>query len=454
MSDSSSDSKELRPYAARSGADWTRREATHLLRRTQYGATSAEIDRAITEGLDRTLDRLLTRQPETAEFESAERLLRRTAFDTGSIDDLKAWWLYRMLNTANPLVEKMSLFWHSHFATSNDKVKSVPFMAAQNDLIRTQALGNFRELLHGMARDVAMLIWLDSNANRKRQPNENFAREVMELFSLDVGHYTEQDIKEAARAFSGWHVREDRFWFNTLQHDDSDKTVLGRTGNLDGNDVIDLCLAQPACPEFLARKLLRNFALPAPSPEQVSALAGSIRKHDFRMAPVLRELLRSELFFSPEARSTLLKSPLDLVLGAHHTLETHANLTTTARVLADLGQDVFAPPTVKGWDGGRLWISSTSMLQRANFVAELATGNRFGSIGAEALDPPATTDKAVAGAPDAVVRHFAELLLNQELLPDVESKLSHFLQQPLGSREQQLRGMIQVIMSMPEFQLI
>ena len=144
-----------------------------------------------------------------------------------------------MLHSANPIVEKMSLFWHNHFATSYAKVQSVEHMAAQNDLIRRTAVGSFRQLLAGMSRDVAMLIWLDGNANRKRHANENFAREVLELFSLGLGNYTERDIKEAARAFTGWHVREDRFWFNKRQHDSASKSLLGRSGNFDGDDVID-----------------------------------------------------------------------------------------------------------------------------------------------------------------------------------------------------------------------
>lgn len=438
----------LKPHQPGPGG-WTRREATHLLWRTQLGATHAEIEAATTTGLEKTLERLTTPQPESESFVSADTLLRRTAFDTGGIADLKAWWLYRMLNSVNPLVEKMSLVWHSHFATSNAKVQSVPYMADQNDLIRRHATGNFRPLLRGMARDVAMLVWLDGNANRKRQPNENFAREVMELFSLDVGNYTEHDIKEAARAFSGWQVREGKFWFNELQHDTGTKTVFGTSGNLNGDDVIDLCLTQPACPRFLARKLLRAFVIPTPPAELVDGLAERIRHHDFEMAPVLRELLSSRVFFSPEARSALIKGPVELMLGAYRSLEVHAKLATTIPLLASLGQDVFEPPTVKGWDGGRLWISSTSMLQRANFAAELAMGNRLGMIPVEALS------NSVAGSesPEAIVRHFADLLLNRELDSDVTARLVAFLNQSEGSREQRLRGVIQLVMTMPEFQL-
>ncbi len=450
MSDSKSAGEAFRPYDSEANGGWTRSDATHLLWRTQYGATHAEIEEAFAAGLQKTLDSRLTPQPESAQFQSAEELLRRTAFDTGSIGDLKAWWLYRMLNSANPLVEKMSLFWHSHFATSNAKVQSVPHMAAQNDLLRAHATGSFRQLLHGMARDVAMLVWLDGTANRKRQPNENFAREVMELFSLDVGHYTERDIKEAARAFSGWQVREGKFWFNPLQHDSGNKMVFGKTGNLDGDDVVDLCLAQEACPRFLAYKLLRTFVISAPDADLIDGLAQRIRFHDFVMAPILRELFGSQLFFSPEARNAIIKSPVELVLGAFRSLESHPNLAAAVPLLAGLGQDVLEPPTVKGWDGGRLWISSTSMLQRSNFAVELATGNRLGTI----ADPDRSVAQGALDNPQDCVRHYGDLLLNRELESDVIARLAGFMSQAQGNRDQRIRGVIQLIMTMPEFQLV
>ena len=450
MSDSKTAAESFRPYDPQAHGGWTRADATHLLWRTQYGATHAEIEEAFAAGLQKTLERRVTVQPESARFQEAEQLLRRTAYDTGSIGDLKSWWLYRMLNSANPLVEKMALMWHSHFATSNAKVNSVPHMAAQNDLIRAHATGSFRKLLHGMARDVAMLVWLDGTANRKRQPNENFAREVMELFSLDVGHYTERDIKEAARAFSGWQVREGKFWFNPLQHDAGNKTVFGKTGDFDGDQIVDLCLAQDACPRFLAYKILRAFVVGSPEAGLVDALAQRIRFHDFEMAPVLRELFGSEAFFSSESRNALIKSPVELVLGAQHSLESHPNLAAAVPLLASLGQDIFEPPTVKGWDGGRLWISSTSMLQRANFAAELATGNRLGTI----ADPQRTVAQASLESPETCVRYYGKLLLNKDLDPDVIARLAGFMSQAQGNRDQRIRGVVQLIMAMPEFQLV
>ncbi len=412
---------------------WTRRDAAHLLWRTQCGASEAEVPRAFGEGLEKTLDRLLTPPAEDAAFSETAALLRQTAGDADNIEPLKTWWLYRMTAGPSPLTEKLCLFWHNLFATSNVKVRSARHMGAQNDLIRTHALGDFKEMLAGMARDVAMLIWLDGNANRVRSPNENFAREVMELFTLGVGNYTEADIKEAARAFTGWHMRNESFWFNRLQHDTGTKKLFGESGNLDGGDVLRLCLKHEACPRFLAVRLLKEFVMPHPDESAVTAVAGSIREHDFRMTPVLRELLGSQLFFSAAARHCLIKSPVQFVLGTYRALGVRPNLKTTAQIIAALGQDLFQPPTVKGWEGGRLWITSATLLQRANFAASLTTSETYGNI----------------SAPLTSVEQLAELLLARDA--DLASAVS-FFSKASGSRDDRTRGALQLILTMPEFQ--
>ena len=335
----------LAPYTPDNGEQvWTRREATHLLWRTASGASHDEISRVVDDGLAKTLDRLLSPQSETEEFVATERLLHRTATASGNINALKHWWLYRMLYSANPLAEKMTLFWHNHFATSNAKVRSTEKMEVQNALIRKHALGSFRRLFQEMARDVAMLVWLDGNANRKRHPNENFAREVMELFSLGVGNYSENDIQEAARAFTGWHVREDAFWFNDNQHDPSTKTVLGKSGPFKGDDILDLCLEQPACARHLAKKLLNAFVQLNPDIALIDALAESIRRHDFEMKPILRELFGSRAFFASPARQTLIKSPADLIVSAFRAMGGQCHLAHSVQLMSDLGQILFEPP--------------------------------------------------------------------------------------------------------------
>ena len=410
----------LAPHHA---AQWSRRDATHFLWRTQFGASAKEITRVHRDGLARTLERLLTPQTEDDEFQTVEPILRDTALDTGSVASLQTWWLHRMFYSANPLTERMALLWHNHFATSFAKVRSVPHMLAQNNAFRTEALGSFRRLLHGMSKDVAMLIWLDGNANRKRHANENFAREVMELFSLGEGNYTEDDIKQAARSFTGWHVRDDEYWFNARQHDNTDKTLFGKTANLDGHDVIDLCLAHRACPRFIALKLLREFVLESPTEAHLSAVAARIREHDYALAPVMRELLSSKLFFSGAARHARIKGPVELILGACRALSVRPNLQVVNQLSGQLGQALFEPPTVKGWEGGRLWITSASLLQRNNFAHRLLQG------GLGKLPKP-------EGKPE----HYRELLLAQAV-PGLDAKA-------VSTRQQ-----VHLMMTLPEFQL-
>lgn len=432
----------LAPYTG----DWGSDEAAHLLGRAQFGFTPTELDQAAAAGLRDSVNQLLSSRPEQHEFQQAESALRKTALATGEVADLKIWWLYRMWSSANPVLEKMSLFWHNHFATSFDKVRSVSQMLAQNELIRANGLGNFKQLLHGMARDTAMLVWLDGNANRKRRPNENFAREIMELFALGVGNYTEKDIQEAARAFTGWHVREGAFWFNQLQHDDSPKTVLGSTGNFDGTAIVNLCLAQAACPRFLAMKLLKTYVCPEPTPAMIDSLAARIRVHDFDMAAVVRELFASQLFFDPAHRRTIIKSPLDLVVGSLRSLAATVKWPPVSRLLANLGQDVFQPPSVKGWEGGRLWINSSTILLRTNFATELASSDQLATLSTTVLD-------GAEGDGQVVLNRIERLLLSGIINPSLHEDLASHYKRAEGNAVQKLRSTLQLVLSLPEYQL-
>lgn len=407
-------------------------EAVHLLGRLQFGVRAEDVERAVKEGLDQTLDRLLSLQPETPVFEQAEASLRATAFATGNIDDLKSWWHYRMLHSANPLREKLALCWHNHFATSDAKVNSVPMMAAQNDLFRTHAGGSFREMLFAAARDPAMLVWLDGNANRKRHANENFAREVMELFTLGIGNYTEADIRNAARAFSGWHLRDKAFWFNASQHDEGEKTIFGKSGRYTGQEVLELCVDHPACPRFLAKKLLILVMTPVPTEEQITRVAQNYQKHDLQTGPVLRELCRSPEFFAPEHRRSIIKSPLDFVLGTLRALGDNIHWNVVRDYLTRLGQDVFLPPSVKGWDGGRQWIQSSSWIIRWNFVTELLYESKIA---------------AVRDIPDVSRQDWELLLLGKPLEGGIAEQLD-------PRDPDQRREMLHVLLSLPEYQLM
>src|SRR5262249_54194181 len=236
---------------------------------------------------------------------------------------LRAWWLYRMLYTPNPLREKLTLFCHNHFATSNGKVQNARYMLGQYELMRRHALGNFRTLLQEMSKDPAMMVWLDIQGSKKKTPNENYARELMELFSLGIGNYTEKDIREAARAFSGWELKGGKPVFNAAEHDDGEKTVLGQKGKWKGEDIVRICLEQKSCPYFIAGKLFKSLVsetVPA-TPELLEPLASQFKKSDYNFGALVKTVLRSNLFFSEQVYRTRIKSPVDFALGIVRGLE-------------------------------------------------------------------------------------------------------------------------------------
>ena len=386
-------------------------DARHLLNRTHFAAGPAEIDAFAGLTREQAVDRLLswTGKPAVtpppawveAPFESLRRfrgmgaeerkLAVREMFQKAV--ELQSWWLTEMLVTPSPLTEKMTLFWHNHFVSSQQKVRSPQLMYGQNVLLRRHALGNFGALLHVIARDPAMVIYLDSASNRKGQPNENFAREVMELFTLGEGHYAESDVKEAARAFTGWSVDPDRgeFVFRGRAHDDGVKTVLGRTGNLDGDAVLDVLLAQPQTAELIAAKLWREFVSPDPDPGEVRRIARVLRESGYEIRPALRALLTSDAFYAPGSRAALIKSPVELVVGTlrQFNISTGEPLPFVLGV-AVLGQNLFAPPNVKGWPGGAMWINSTTLLARKAFLDRLFRVEELRAMVAEGgtVEPP------------------------------------------------------------------
>lgn len=298
--------------------------------------------------------------------------------------ELAAWWLQEMRETRTPLAERMTLFWHNHFATSMQKVQQPQGMYVQHQLLRRHALGSFGDLLHGIARDPAMLIYLDGAANRAGAPNENFAREVMELFTLGEGQYGEQDVKEAARAFSGWAVDRER-WESRQRprlHDDGEKTILGRSARFDTDSALDLLLEQPAAARFIVGKLWREFVSPTPEAAAVERIAHSVKRNGWRIDTAVRELLLSEAFWSPAARAALIKSPVDITVGTlrQFDIQLDSALPLVA-VSSRLGQALFYPPNVKGWPGYTDWINSTSLLERKRFTERLFRALEVGSDG-------------------------------------------------------------------------
>ena len=370
--------------------------ARHLLDRTGFGATDREVREYAALDRAHAVERLLggarreavTPPPAfaTASFEPFARVKdmdpeERKAYQRRLVQEgleLRAWWIGEMLATPSPLTERMTLFWHNHFATSQRKVRLGQLMYRQNVLLRREALGNFATLLHGIARDPAMLVWLDNAGSRREAPNENFAREVMELFTLGVGNYTERDVKEAARAFTGMSLdrQTGEYRYRPFIHDAGVKTVLGKVGNLDGDDVIEILLARPETARFIADKAWREFVSPDPDPAEVERWAQAFRGSRYDVKTLMRAVLLSDAFWSPSNRATLVKSPVDVVVGTLRTFDIHpADLRPAAVQVAVLGQNLFAPPNVKGWPGGVAWIDTATLLGRKQFVDRVFRGS-------------------------------------------------------------------------------
>jgi hypothetical protein len=387
----------LRPYAG----PWNARLAAHLLRRAGFGGSPTEIERLAGQTMHAAVESTI-HFPSTASlpapddvydpssdllsfyrgggFRSADETAKRE-FRKGlrkkerqSILSLQSWWLNRMLATPAPLQEKMAFYFHGHFTTAAIQKGVSPAMVyAQNQLFRDNALGNLRDLTWKVSIDPAMLIYLDNSKNDASHPNENYARELMELFTLGVDHYTEADVRESARAWTGWKLRRmgGQAFFQAGAHDNGTKTFLGRTGNFDGRAIVDTIFSQPQCAKFFASSLLNAFVYNNPEPELVDAVAGLIAKHDYSLAPVMSALLQSNVFYSPRAYRALVKSPVEYLVGTYKALGLTQIDPSALRALNQMGQILFYPPNVAGWPGGSNWLTSQTTIARENFVAGL-----------------------------------------------------------------------------------
>ncbi|MFO0928429.1 MAG: DUF1800 domain-containing protein [Gemmataceae bacterium] len=451
------------PYRPSAEAPWNLRRAGHLYRRATFGATLADLESAVRNGPDRTVAALLAGGDE-ADLDRRMAPLADTLARTNNAAALRAWWLTRMLYSPHPLREKLTLFWHNHFATSNAKVQNTRLMLGQYHLLRTHALGNFAELLRQMSYDPAMVVWLDGKGSKKGSPNENYARELMELFSLGIGHYTEHDIRQAARAFTGWDVVGREAVFNPRDHDAGEKTVLGQCGAWKPDDVVRICLEQPACAAFIAGKLFRFLVSDtvAPTRELLAPLAESFRKSGYDFAVLVRTVLRSNLFFSEMVYRTRIKSPVDFALGTVRALEGTIGTTQLAAALEQLGQNVFNPPSVKGWDGGPVWLNGQTLLYRQNLALAFCTTEdpRFGA----GVDPAALARKHRVTGDEAVVDFFLRLLLQGDVPAESRQRLlayagkAHAAKVPPYWTEQdaadhRVRTLCHLVLTLPEYQL-
>ncbi len=361
------------------------------------------------------------------------------------------WWTDRMVRTAWPLQELMVLFWHNHFATADYKVNSPALMIRQNQLFRAHALGNFRDLMRAVAIDPAMLLWLDGNTSHKRAPNENFGREFMELFTLGLG-YTQDDVDAAARAFTGWHYNAatDQVVFNPKDHDDGQKTFFGRTGPWTGDDVIGIALQQPAHGPFLMTKLWNAFVGTPPSAAQLGPVVDAYLQHGYEIQPALRAILSSPAFSSPEAMWSMYRGPARFVVAAMRALGRPVVDATPPATMRALGQDLFNPPNVGGWPGGATWINAGTLLGRFNFGERLA-----GSEPRQALVPLAQGLQKgdSAGVVDALV---ARAGLHGVSDQSRQALIAYAQAAPWTVRtvEEKLGGLIHLVLSAPEFQLV
>lgn len=452
------------PYQPDAARPWNLKWAGHLYRRAAFGASWSELQQALQDGPAKTVQRLLGGAGKHDAFDREMNDLAASIAQTNNALHMQAWWLARMLRTPHPLLERMTLFWHNHFATSNAKVNQVAYMLQQNHTLRRLALGSFAEMLQAISKDPAMMVWLDTNLNKKGKPNENYARELMELFSLGIGNYTEQDIREAARAFTGWEIRNGQFHVNQAEHDEGEKTVFGRTGRWHGEDIVRFCLEHAACPRFLARKLFRYFISETLEPDAalLEPLAQRLRQTNFDIREAVRMILTSNIFYSEHAYRARVKSPVEFAVGLIRALEGQPNAIALANALENIGQRLFYPPSVKGWDGGPAWLNSTTILARNNLAQALTSCEdpQFGSR----CDPVRLLRKYGRDADEQIITFFLDLFLQGEVSPETRQRLADYLRRseqfrwpaywsPEDRREHRIRALCYLVLAQPEFQL-
>jgi uncharacterized protein (DUF1800 family) len=485
---------------ALSNERWNFTTAAHLLNRAGFGGTPEEIERLVSLGPDGAVLRLVdyekipdsTRNPEWAkpDPQRQERLRQARNADPETrrqivqeerrkqrehLIELKGWWLRRMAKGPRPFQEKMTLFWHGHFATSMEKVRDAYLMWKQNDLFRRHATGNWQEMLTAVAKDPAMLIWLDQGQSRKEHPNENFARELMELFTLGEGHYTEKDVTEGARALTGWMYdrMNQEFVERPGAHDDGGKTFLGRTGQLTGADVLEQIVAQPQAARFIMAKLWNFFAGESPGPELTTELAAIFRANNGHFKPALTAMFRCEEFYADTIICNQIKSPVQWLAGSVRALERELPPPRVCFWLTrNLGQDLFAPPNVKGWDGGPSWITTNTLLERYNEAAVLAqgdlslmrgafpnlaknpqAGNRFENTKLAPVDAQKILTPEERRNKETLVTALETRLLQGKLRGKQEQTLREYLDARETLDDDVVLNVIRLMMSTPEYQL-
>ncbi|MHB1558388.1 MAG: DUF1800 domain-containing protein [Isosphaeraceae bacterium] len=448
------------PYRPSPSMPWNLARAWTLRRRAGFAATWSELERDMKDGPDAAISRVLTGLCRTAglppDFAATADLLGGAAAATSDADRLQAWWLYRMLFTPDPLTERLTLMWHDHFATSQLKVEDVESMHDQNETIRRHARGPFGELLRAMLSDPALLVWLDAPSNRNGKANENLARELMELFTLGVGNYSERDVKEAARALTGRTVLQGRYAFRAEHHDEGEKSVLGKTARLDGDRLADVLLDQPATSRRLAWRLCREFLGEGVADDRaIAALAENLRADGLHIGRAVETILRSERFFSSKNLHARVSSPVDFVIGSVRALERLAPPPSTlllAEWTGKIGQTLFYPPNVGGWPGGRNWLSGRTVIARANFAAALVEGRLVAGSHVETPDLRGLATRH--GRSGDALPFFHELLVGRPLDENACRQVVKQAGTTGGTADERFNRAVALVLARPEAQLI
>ena len=480
-------------------SQWDFSKAAHLLNRAGFGGSPEQIETLREAGFPNAVEQLLDGPDDLlafpkpawavpqnmAEMRSAmmmlppdEMKMKRKEMQKdyrGQLLDLVTWWLTRMRDTPNPLREKLTLFWHGHFATSFAKVKQPYLMWLQNETLRQNALGNFRQMAKAMSRDPAMLVWLDTRESKKEHPNENFSRELMELFTLGIGNYTEDDIQQSARAFTGYRIDpvDESFRYAPFQHDDGEKKFFGQTGPFNGDDIIDLIVKNPACPRFITRKIWEFFVDDDPNPGVLEAIAWNFQRNDFAIRPLMREIFQSAAFYSPDVIRAQIKSPVQWLVQTSKELEINIPPGLLAmNALRQMGQVPFLPPNVKGWDGGKSWITTSTLLFRYNLLnfgvcngpltVQKFHPNNNAPAGQQErqVDFDSHIDLAKIAPPEIradsgkLVGALTQRLFQDSLSPNETEAFVKFVEaKKPDTSDQTVRELLHLMMSTPQFQL-
>ena len=470
---------DLQPYAPTDADPFDRVKAAHLLNRAGFGGTPEEVERVLHLGPADAVDELLDFPDAPAAEQSRDDLPDHSAIENvplsykaqeealRGVDDPEEkqktrnewmgahrrantetaeWWLERMAYGKYPMQEKLTLFWHGHFTTSADMNRGANQIWRQNELLRTFAAGNFAAFTHAVARDPAMIDYLNNQQNTKYAPNENFARELMELFTLGLDRYSPRDIREVARAFTGWHHDGDAYVFRASLHDDGPKSVFGsKPYDLTGDDVVDVLMRHPAMPPFVAGRLFEFFAYADADPALLKSLGAVLTDNDYELRPVLRALFNSRAFYSSAAVGTQIKSPIQLVVGTQRLLGVDPaegrDFRRLRGSLQQMGQVPLMPPNVKGWPGGRAWINTGTLFARANVAARIAKDVRASDL----------VPENVFAEPGPIVDRWVERLIGRPINPDKRKALLAVAGNPATGGG--LRKAVQLIVSLPEYQL-